>query len=242
MFLNILRISPSNVLKRFLNMIVSIGRTFVIYPPHQPSGIIICLYIDRQESNNKQKRFKTKLYIHNAGADVALTSTNRETKYFHDLVQYPKQKFFAFPQPLPKALEKKVLIKKVCCVCVWLNAVLDWFNHKSEWKQSVDRRSNNQSTATWYLHLFLGKCTFFLLCLSSSFVICQSKENYNLKIVLMPFSCEHLSIVSSLMVQKGFIWNHKQQYNPKIENCMKTLSHVVCWPALYMWSAVPPVF
>ena len=31
--------------------------------------------------------------------DVAHRSISRETNYFHDFVQYPKQKFFAFPQP-----------------------------------------------------------------------------------------------------------------------------------------------
>ena len=29
-----------------------------------------------------------------------MTKINRETNYFQDFVQYPKYKFFAFPQPL----------------------------------------------------------------------------------------------------------------------------------------------
>ena len=37
--------------------------------------------------------------MHNTIGDVALTNISRQTKYFRDLVQYPKQKFFAFPQP-----------------------------------------------------------------------------------------------------------------------------------------------
>ena len=38
MFLNILRISASNVLKTFLNIIVSIGRAAVIFHSYKPTG------------------------------------------------------------------------------------------------------------------------------------------------------------------------------------------------------------
>ena len=38
MFLNILRISASNVLKTFFNVIVSIERTFINFHSHKPSG------------------------------------------------------------------------------------------------------------------------------------------------------------------------------------------------------------
>ena len=37
--------------------------------------------------------------MHNTKADVALMNISRDKNYFHYLVQYPKQKFFAFPQP-----------------------------------------------------------------------------------------------------------------------------------------------
>ena len=38
--------------------------------------------------------------MHNTKNDVALTNINREKNYFHDLVQYPKQKFFVLiPHP-----------------------------------------------------------------------------------------------------------------------------------------------
>ena len=37
--------------------------------------------------------------MHDTKGDVALTNDNREKKYFDDFVQYPKSKFFAFPQP-----------------------------------------------------------------------------------------------------------------------------------------------
>ena len=37
--------------------------------------------------------------MHNTKGDVALTNISREKCCFHDLVQYPKQKFFAFPRP-----------------------------------------------------------------------------------------------------------------------------------------------
>ena len=59
--------------------------------------------------------------MRNTKGDVALTNISRETNY----LQYPKQKFFAFPQPRtcfstflnfghfqPYILIKKVLIKK----------------------------------------------------------------------------------------------------------------------------------
>ena len=41
MFLNILKISASNVLKTFLNIIVGIGCTFVIFRSHKPTGSIL---------------------------------------------------------------------------------------------------------------------------------------------------------------------------------------------------------
>ena len=40
MFLNILRISASNVLKTFLNVIVSVGCAVVIFNLHKPTGSI----------------------------------------------------------------------------------------------------------------------------------------------------------------------------------------------------------
>ena len=36
--------------------------------------------------------------MHNTIGDVALANITREMNYFHDLVQYPKHKFCAFPQ------------------------------------------------------------------------------------------------------------------------------------------------
>ena len=36
--------------------------------------------------------------MHNTIGDVALPDISRKTNYFHDFVQYPKQKFLAFPQ------------------------------------------------------------------------------------------------------------------------------------------------
>ena len=75
MFLDILRISASNVLKTLLNIIVSIGYTFVVFHLHKPTGSINTpLLINRYES---------KLYMHN---------TSRETNYFHLSVQYRKIK------------------------------------------------------------------------------------------------------------------------------------------------------
>ena len=37
--------------------------------------------------------------MHNTKGDVALMNMSRETSCFRDLLQYPKQKFLAFPQP-----------------------------------------------------------------------------------------------------------------------------------------------
>ena len=37
--------------------------------------------------------------MHNTKGDVALMNISRETSCFHDLLQHPKQKFLAFPQP-----------------------------------------------------------------------------------------------------------------------------------------------
>ena len=38
--------------------------------------------------------------MHKTKGDVALMNNSRETNIFHhDLLQYPKQNFFAFPQP-----------------------------------------------------------------------------------------------------------------------------------------------
>ena len=38
--------------------------------------------------------------MYNTTGDVVLTSISRETQCFHDFALYPKQGFFAFPQPL----------------------------------------------------------------------------------------------------------------------------------------------
>ena len=37
--------------------------------------------------------------MHNTIGDVARMNIGRETNYFQDFVQYPKQKLFAIPQP-----------------------------------------------------------------------------------------------------------------------------------------------
>ena len=37
--------------------------------------------------------------MYNTVGDVAVTNIRRETNHFHNFVQYPKQTFFAFPQP-----------------------------------------------------------------------------------------------------------------------------------------------
>ena len=42
--------------------------------------------------------FKTNLYMQNTKGAVALKKIRREKSYFFDLMQYPKQTFFAFPQ------------------------------------------------------------------------------------------------------------------------------------------------
>ena len=50
--------------------------------------------------NNEINRIITNLYLYNTiKGDVALTNISRETNRFYDPVQYPKSKFFAFPQP-----------------------------------------------------------------------------------------------------------------------------------------------
>ena len=89
MFLNILRILASNVFKTFLNIIVSIGRTLVIFHSHKPTGSINSLYGIPWPGEYK-------LNTHNAIDVVAMRNIRRETNCFHNLAQYPKQKFFAF--------------------------------------------------------------------------------------------------------------------------------------------------
>ena len=90
MFLNILRISASNVLKMFLNILDYYGIgllklikiTCVSLHSYKPTGstsirfLGIGRYPGRQERNRiiNLKRFKK----------------SRETKYFQDFVQYPK--------------------------------------------------------------------------------------------------------------------------------------------------------
>ena len=37
--------------------------------------------------------------MHKTFGDIALMNNGRETNYFHDFVQFSKQKFFASPQP-----------------------------------------------------------------------------------------------------------------------------------------------
>ena len=56
MFINILRISASNVVKMFLDIIVSIGHAVVIFHLYKPTGSteMLCLnnhYPDQQERN-----------------------------------------------------------------------------------------------------------------------------------------------------------------------------------------------
>ena len=51
MFLNILRISASNVLKMFLNIVDSTGCTFVIFQLHKYALLLISRYPGQQESD-----------------------------------------------------------------------------------------------------------------------------------------------------------------------------------------------
>ena len=75
----------------FLNIIVSIGCTFISFHSYKPAESInlyplfVSRYPGRQERN-----LKTKLYMHSTIGDVALTNINRETNYFHDFVRYLK--------------------------------------------------------------------------------------------------------------------------------------------------------
>ena len=66
MILNISGISASNVLKMFLNIIVSIGRTFINFHPHKPSQtswkhryqLFACRYttlVGKKKYSNKKK-------------------------------------------------------------------------------------------------------------------------------------------------------------------------------------------
>ena len=81
-FLNILRISASNVLRMFFNITVSNGCAFLIFHSHKPIGRIktlnyqyyniyisvsIICYPGRQKSNKvvNKKDLKTKFYMHN---------------------------------------------------------------------------------------------------------------------------------------------------------------------------------
>ena len=52
------------------------------------------------------------MYMHRIIYDVALMTIRRKTNYFHDFVQYPKQKFFAFP--MPKHVLSMFLIWGIC--------------------------------------------------------------------------------------------------------------------------------
>ena len=77
MFLNILRISASNVLKMFLNIIVSIGCYFPFvqtsrkYKYDQFIELVATLVCKKKNIIINKKRFKTNLYVHNTKGDVA---------------------------------------------------------------------------------------------------------------------------------------------------------------------------
>ena len=88
MFLNILRISASNVLKmswKSLNIIAGVGCAVVIFHSHKPTGVMNTLYHSAAIPwpATKQRNIKQKLYMYNV-------YNTRETKYFYDIVQYPK--------------------------------------------------------------------------------------------------------------------------------------------------------
>ena len=94
MFLSILRISASNVLKMVLNIVASIAFTVVIFHSIKPTGSTNTLYCielaalswPRQQArkkyftynnNDKKNQFKTNLYMHNTLGDVALANWPR---------------------------------------------------------------------------------------------------------------------------------------------------------------------
>ena len=80
MFLNILRISASNVLKTFLNINVCISICTEINRKHE-YGLSASCYLGRQESNiitTKKIFLKSKLSVHNTKGDAALTNISQE--------------------------------------------------------------------------------------------------------------------------------------------------------------------
>ena len=50
----------------------------------------------KKKNNNKEKRLKTNLYMHNTWGDVALMIIGRETSYLNDLEQYQNKRSSPF--------------------------------------------------------------------------------------------------------------------------------------------------
>ena len=93
MFLNISRISASNVLRKFLNITVNIGCTFVVFYSHKPTGSINLAAIPCSATKKyiiSRKYLKTNLHMYNTIGDVALTNIGRKINCLHDFVQYQK--------------------------------------------------------------------------------------------------------------------------------------------------------
>ena len=85
----------------FLNLFVSIGCAVVIcHSAYKPTGSTNTPSLNWPlpwPARNK-KRFEASLYVRNTKGDVTVMNISREKKYFHDLVQYPKQtEFFTCP-------------------------------------------------------------------------------------------------------------------------------------------------
>ena len=84
MFLNILRTSASNVLKTFLNIILSYW-VYIGYfqlartnRKHKYALLTSCYQLINKID------LGAKLYMHNTTGDVALTNISQETKHLHD--------------------------------------------------------------------------------------------------------------------------------------------------------------
>ena len=115
-FLNILRISASNVLRMFFNITVSNGCAFLIFHSHKPTGriktlnyqfyniyisISIICYPGRQKSNKvvNKKDLKTKFYMHNTIKAMLHWGILTKEQIFPWFCAVYKWKSFAFPQP-----------------------------------------------------------------------------------------------------------------------------------------------
>ena len=62
MFLNILKISALNILKMFLNVIVSIGRAIVIFHSHKPTWSMNMLCWINRYPGRQERKYNNKKY------------------------------------------------------------------------------------------------------------------------------------------------------------------------------------